>query len=82
MLPVINYLKNKSNIDHNKVLFESIVTTKSAVKAEEIRDYDSFMDINHSLGIMRNAFVNGAKIPNNVDSEIEEFVQLLLKKAA
>jgi len=82
MTPVIDYIKHKTMVDHNKLLFNEVVLMRKAVREEEIRDYDSFIDMSHNLHIVKNAFINGNKIEEKVDSEVNELLELLAKKAA
>jgi len=81
MTPVIDYIKNKTMIDHNKLLFNEIVLMRKAVREEEIRDYDSFVDMSHNLKIVRNSLIDGAAIESRINSEIDELLELLAKKA-
>jgi MoxR-like ATPase len=82
MSPVINYLTNKSGIDFGKVLFGEIVNTKKDVREEKISDYDSMMDVHHSLHIIKNADLGGSIQIENVKKEIDEFIQMINKKVA
>lgn len=50
--PIIDYLKNKRNIDCAQILFDEIINIKQKIKTESITNYDTLVDINHNINII------------------------------
>jgi MoxR-like ATPase/uncharacterized protein YfkK (UPF0435 family) len=82
MVPVINYLKYKYSIDHNKLIFNEIVKTRKDIREELITDYDSLQDISTNLRIVKNSSINNEAIDSKNIAEINDFLDFLSKKAA
>jgi len=81
MTPVINYLKTKTGINVYRSLFNEIVATKKSIRDEQINDYDSFIDTQRNLEIIKLVTSKSKdSFASNASKESEELLIMLEKK--
>ena len=74
MTPVIDYLKSKTNINYESLLFGEIVSTIREIKNEKINDYDMLLDIAQNADIIKYSQISNIATPSMLNLEIDTLV--------
>jgi MoxR-like ATPase len=74
MTPVIDYLKSKTNINYESLLFGEIVSTIREIKNEKINDYDMLLDFAQNADIIKYSQISNIATPSMLNLEIDTLV--------